>query len=154
MSSNDYRFETNWRVRASPEEVTKILSDARGLARWWSDVYLDVRESEPGVFVLLTKGWLPYRLRWNFRVTERRDPNGFSIETWGDLEGAGVWSFTRDGDWTNIHYDWRVKAEKPILRYLSFLLKPLFAANHRWAMAKGEESLTRELKRIATNEHG
>jgi hypothetical protein len=31
------------------------------------------------------------------------------------------------------------------LRYLSFLFKPFFSANHRWAMARGEESLRREL---------
>ena len=30
---------------------------------------------------------------------------------------------------------------KPLLRYLSFLLKPFFRANHSWAMAKGRESL-------------
>ncbi|HUX88422.1 MAG TPA: hypothetical protein VMW65_15580 [Chloroflexota bacterium] len=33
------------------------------------------------------------------------------------------------------------------LRRLSFVLKPVFAANHRWAMARGEESLTIELAR-------
>jgi hypothetical protein len=152
VSSNDYRFETNWRVHATPEQVTEILSDAPGLARWWRQVYLEVQESEPGVYSLLTKGWLPYRLHWSFRVTDRRTPYGFSIEAWGDLEGSGVWTFTRDGEWTNIHYDWRVKAEKPVLRYLSFVLKPLFEANHRWAMARGEESLVRELRRLAANE--
>jgi hypothetical protein len=40
-----------------------------------------------------------------------------------------------------------VRADKPILRYGSFILKPIFAANHRWAMARGEESLARELLR-------
>jgi hypothetical protein len=44
-------------------------------------------------------------------------------------------------------YDWRLRAEKPLLRNLSFLLKPLFEANHRWAMARGEESLKLELAR-------
>ena len=62
MSSQEYRFETRWRVPGSLEEVTEILSDAPGLARWWSRVYLWVRESEPGVFAALTKGWLPYTL--------------------------------------------------------------------------------------------
>lgn len=42
---------------------------------------------------------------------------------------------------------WRVSAAKPLLRYLSFLLKPVFAANHRWAMKKGEESLRIEIAR-------
>jgi hypothetical protein len=44
-------------------------------------------------------------------------------------------------------YDWRIRAEKPLLKRLSFLLRPLFEANHRWAMARGEESLKLELAR-------
>jgi hypothetical protein len=47
----------------------------------------------------------------------------------------------------DITYDWRIRAEKPILRTLSFLLKPILSANHRWAMACGEESLVLELAR-------
>ena len=46
-----------------------------------------------------------------------------------------------------ITYDWRVQATKPLLRRLAWLLKPVFAANHRWAMARGEESLRLELRR-------
>lgn len=46
-----------------------------------------------------------------------------------------------------ITYEWQVQAAKPLLRRLSWLLKPLFAANHRWAMARGEESLRLELRR-------
>lgn len=44
-------------------------------------------------------------------------------------------------------YDWRIEAEKPLLKRLSFILKPLFSMNHRWAMARGEESLKIELAR-------
>ena len=47
------------------------------LPRWWPSVYLDVEELEPadarglGRRVrLLTKGWLPYTLAWEFVVTE------------------------------------------------------------------------------------
>jgi hypothetical protein len=36
---------------------------------------------------------------------------------------------------------------EPLLRRLSWLLKPGFAANHRWAMACGQESLALELRR-------
>jgi hypothetical protein len=50
--------------------------------------------------------------------------------------------------------NWRVRAAKPLLRYLSFLLRPVFAANHHWAMARGEESLKLELlrRRAASDE--
>ena len=65
----------------------------------------------------------------------------------GDFEGEGRWSLTQDGLYTDVTYHWSIEANKPLLRYLSFLLRPLFAANHHWAMARGEESLERELAR-------
>lgn len=65
----------------------------------------------------------------------------------GDFEGEGRWSFQANGPNVDIEYIWTIEANKPLLRYLSFLLRPLFAANHRWAMARGEESLQRELSR-------
>ena len=44
-------------------------------------------------------------------------------------------------------YDWTVLAEKGVLKHLSLVMKPVFGANHRWAMARGEESLRLELAR-------
>jgi len=154
MASNEYHFITRWRVKANLEEVADIISDAPDLVRWWPSVYLDVQELEPGddrglgkVVSLYTKGWLPYTLRWQFRVIESRYPHGFSLEAWGDFNGRGIWTLEQDGAWTNITYDWKIRADKPLLRTLSFLLKPIFAANHHWAMARGEESLRLELAR-------
>ena len=154
MSSNEYAFTTHWRVQSTCQEISDILGDAPDLARWWPSVYLDVQELEPGdangigkVVSLYTKGWLPYTLRWQFRVTDNRSPYGFSLEAWGDFVGAGDWTFEQDGQWVNITYEWRIRAEKPLLRYLSFILKPIFSANHHWAMRQGEMSLQRELAR-------
>lgn len=154
MSSNDYHFITHWRVKSTVEEISEIIGNAPDLTRWWPAVYLAVREVEPGheigvgkVISLYTKGWLPYTLRWQFRVTENRYPYGFSLEAWGDFVGRGIWTFEPDGDSVNITYDWRIRADKPLLKYLSFIMKPIFSANHRWAMAKGEESLRLELAR-------
>ena len=44
-------------------------------------------------------------------------------------------------------YDWRIRADKPLLGWFSPILRPLFAWNHRWAMRQGERSLRRELAR-------
>jgi hypothetical protein len=145
--SNEYVFITHWRVEASIEEVSEILDDAEALPRWWPSVYLAVRKLPDGVVDLYTKGWLPYTLRWRFRVTENHRPSGFKLEAWGDLVGRGEWTLRQVGPVAEVDYDWRVRADKPILRYGSFILKPLFAANHRWAMARGEESLKLELLR-------
>jgi hypothetical protein len=124
------------------------------LARWWPAVYLAVEEVRPpdatGVgrrVRLHTRGWLPYTLRWEFEVVESRYPYGFALTATGDFNGRGVWTFAQDGPEVDITYDWRISAEKPLLRNLSFLLKPVFAANHRWAMAQGETSLALELAR-------
>ncbi|HYP53581.1 MAG TPA: SRPBCC family protein [Pyrinomonadaceae bacterium] len=154
MAANEYHFVTRWRVRGAIEEVAEVLRDAASLSRWWPSVYLDVRVVEPGdaeglgkVVELYTKGWLPYTLRWRFRVTESRFPETFALEASGDFEGRGRWTFEQDGEHVNVTYDWRVRADKPILRALSFVLKPVFSANHLWAMRRGEESLKLELER-------
>lgn len=159
MSSNEYHFVTRWRVPGTVEEVADVLGDAEDLARWWPSVYLDVKETKPGdedgvgkEVSLYTKGWLPYTLRWQFRVTESTYPHGFVLESWGDFDGRGEWTLQQDGDWVDVTYDWRVQAKKPLLRRLSFLLKPFFAANHHWAMKRGEESLRLELARRAAPE--
>ncbi|MGH2355601.1 MAG: SRPBCC family protein [Chloroflexota bacterium] len=154
MATNEYHFITCWRVEGTVEEVAGILGDATGLGRWWPAVYLDVRELKPGdergigkEVTLYTKGWLPYTLRWSFRVVESNHPYGFTLEAWGDFTGRGIWTLAQDGPYVEVTYDWRVRADKPLLRRLSFLLKPIFSANHRWAMARGEESLRLELAR-------
>jgi hypothetical protein len=154
MASNDYHFITTWRVTATVQEVNDILGNALDLPRWWPSVYIEVKELERGdergigkVIDLYTKGFLPYTLRWQFRVTESRAPHGFTLVAWGDFVGRGSWTFEPDGDEVIITYDWNIRADKALLRNLSFLFKPFFSANHRWAMQKGLESLQLELAR-------
>ncbi len=154
MPANDYHFVTRWRVPGTVEAIADVIGNGPDLVRWWPSVYLDVREVEPGgqdglgkVISLYTKGWLPYTLRWSFRVTESRFPHGFSLEAWGDLAGRGAWTFAQAGEHVDVTYDWNVRADKPLLRAFSFLLKPVFSANHHWAMRMGEASLLLELAR-------
>lgn len=154
MAFSDYHFISHWRVAGTCNEVADVIGDVESLVRWWPSVYLDVQVLEQGdeqgvgkVVSLYTKGWLPYTLRWQFRVAESRHPYGSTIEALGDLDGRGVWTFAPDGAFVNITYDWRIRARKPLINAVSFLLKPIFAANHHWAMARGEESLKLELLR-------
>lgn len=154
MASNDYHFITHWRMKSTCEEITEILGNGPDLVRWWPSVYLRVDILKPGAadglgreVDLYTKGWLPYTLRWQFRVTEIRSPHGLTLEATGDFVGRGIWNFQQDGDYVNITYDWKVQAGKALLRNLSWLLKPIFSANHHWAMQMGEISLQRELDR-------
>ena len=152
--STDYAFVTVWRVAGTTDDVAEILGDPAGLARWWPSVYLSVDPIHPGkangvgrMARLHTKGWLPYTLRWTLTVTEPITSKGFAIRATGDLDGTGRWTFEQDGPEVLVTYDWQVSAAKPLLRRLSWLLKPGFSANHRWAMARGQESLALELRR-------
>ena len=152
--SNQYAFLTRWRVEGTCGEVADVLGDPLELPRWWPSVYLHVEELRPpdasglGRRVRLhTKGWLPYTITWESEIVESRYPYGYALVARGDFDGRGVWTFGQAGRFVDITYDWRLRAEKPLLRRLSFLLKPLFASNHRWAMAQGEQSLQLELLR-------
>ena len=161
MAANDYHFITTWRIAATPDEITSVLGDAAALGRWWPSVYLRVRVLDHGdetglgkVVDLWTKGFLPYTLRWRFTVTESDPPHGFRLEASGDFVGRGIWTLRSEagpddagGPSTLVTYDWLVIAVKGILKTLSPIMKPIFAANHRWAMARGEESLRLELAR-------
>ena len=171
VASNEYHFITTWHVPATPEEISEVLGDAEQLARWWPSVYLDVKVVEPGapdgvgrLVSLYTKGWLPYSLRWQFRVSSVDAPHGFSLDAIGDFVGRGIWTLTPErptggadgvehpadapeGPLTSVVYDWKIVAEKGVLRTFSFAMKPIFSANHHWAMAQGEKSLRLELAR-------
>jgi hypothetical protein len=153
MATNEYHFITHWRMQSTVAEIREIISNGVDLKRWWPAVYLDVIVLDRGdangvgsVISLYTKGWLPYVLRWQFRVTENH-PHGMTLVAWGDFVGRGIWTFAQDGEFVDITYDWKISAEKPLLRYFSFIMKPLFGANHLWAMRKGELSLQLELQR-------
>lgn len=158
MPSNAYSFRTDWAFQAQIDEISAILEDIPSLSTWWPSVYLDVRVLEPGDdrgigkrVALLTKGWLPYTLRWNFTVTESNCPHGFRLAADGDFEGEGVWTLWQDGPVARVRFDWTILANKPLLRRLSFALKPLFAANHEWAMRQGRRSLEAEISRRRQN---
>lgn len=154
MSANDYHFVDRWRVEGTLDEVYDILSDAESLPRWWGSVYHRVETLEAGgpdevgkLIALRASGWLPYTLKINFRTVETKRPYGFKLTATGDLEGVGIWIFEADGDFVNVTYDWTVLANKLVVRKLSFILKPIFRANHNWTMKRGEESLKLELLR-------
>ncbi len=150
MSSRDDRLVTQWRVYGTAEEIFRVLEAPSQLPRWWPSVYLAVQELDPGEsdgvgreVALVTRGWLPYTLAWVLRITRVRRPLEIVLEAQGDLDGVGRWTLEPAGAWTWVTFEWSVTTRKPILRALS----PALAANHRWAMARGEESLVLELAR-------
>ena len=154
MALDSYHYISRWKVEATVEEVAEIVTDALSFVDWWPSVYLEMKEVAPGdgggvgrEVIALTKGWLPYRLRFDFTVTESDYPRGYAVRASGDFEGRGIWTFDRDRGDVIVTYDWLVRPASGFLRRLAPVLMPVFSANHRWAMDRGEESLRLELAR-------
>ena len=143
MPANEYYFVSHWRVPCTPQEAYDILKDRNNLANWWPSGFLEAKshtfeDGAEGVAVA-TQGWLPYVLRFTMRELASDPPGSLVIEARGDLNGRGIWTLVPDGEWTNITYDWRVSADKPIVKLLSPVLKPLFQVQPRLDHEQGRE---------------
>lgn len=156
MPANEYQFLTEWRVAATCELLYEILKEGKDYPRWWPEVYLDAQSHPSGRadhvgdrVDFFTRGWLPYRLHWTAEVVRHERPHLIEIKATGDFVGRGVWQLTPDGTTTRVTFDWRLRADKPLLRWLSPVCKPIFKWNHHWAMARGFESLRHEAARRA-----
>ena len=140
-----YDFLDEWDVDAPIEAVFDALADARSYPAWWRPVYLEVEADGPPearqTSRHLFKGRLPYRLRATSTIVGLDRPYELVTDVRGDLSGRGRWSLTREGERTHVRFDWRVSADRPLLRVLTPLLRPLFRWNHAWAVARAVEGL-------------
>ena len=153
MPANIYHFLTEWHVDAPRELIYEILKAGQSYPLWWPAVYLEATQipSELGGagnrIKFLTRGWLPYRLRWMAEVVRTEHPQTIEIVASGDLVGRGIWQLQPAGAGTRVTFDWQVRADKKLLSWLSPLFKPVFEWNHRWAMKTGFASLCSETRR-------
>jgi uncharacterized protein YndB with AHSA1/START domain len=142
-----YLFVDHWDVAAPPEAVFDAIADARTYPQWWRPVYIDVDADGPAELGKESrqhfKGRLPYHLHTRSVITAMDAPHTITAEVEGDLRGRGRWTLTpsADGDATHVRFDWHVSADRPLLRYLSPLLRPAFRWNHAWAIARAQEGL-------------
>ena len=77
-------------------------------------------------------------------------PRIVEAEVEGDLSGHGLWTLTpTSSGGTHVRFDWRVHADRWLLRVLSPLLRPAFRWNHNWAIARAMEGLEPYAQRAA-----
>ena len=143
--ASEYVFIDEWDVEAPIERVFDALADARTYPRWWRPVYLAVEaDCEPGVGCVSRqefKGRLPYHLKTRSEIVRYEPPREFEVDVVGDLTGHGVWTLTEHDGRVHVRFDWRVLADRPLLRYLTPILRPLFRWNHNWSIKRAVEGL-------------
>ena len=152
MGIQDYHFITHWRFESPAERLYDLLSRPEQYPQWIKSFSLQVKLLRSGnssgigeIAGFAVKGCLPYVLRWELECVEAERPHTFTSLARGDLEGRGTWNFIRHGKETEIIFDWKVRGNKPLLRYTSFLFRPAFEWNHGWIMRRWEKDLRRAL---------
>ena len=149
----EYVFVDEWDVAAPPDAVFYLLADARTYPSWWCPVYIDVESDgppEPGRESRQHfKGRLPYHLRTRSTITVFEPPRQVGADVVGDLHGRGLWTLTPTAGGTHVRFDWQVFADRPLLRTLTPVFRPLFRWNHNWAIARAREGLEPAAQRRA-----
>ena len=58
-----------------------------------------------------------------------------------DFDGSGEWTLEEKDGTTVATLDWRPAVNRPFIRHLTPVLRPLFRSNHNWAMRRGEQQI-------------
>jgi mannose-6-phosphate isomerase-like protein (cupin superfamily)/uncharacterized protein YndB with AHSA1/START domain len=146
-AGREYVFVDEWDVNAPREAVFDTLADAATYPRWWRPVYIGVEtDGGPPAVGKRTrqhfKGRLPYHLHTETQTVRLERPHVIEGDTTGDLAGHGIWTLTEGpGGGTHVQFDWRVVADRPLLKALTPVLRPALRWNHNWAIARAIEGL-------------
>jgi hypothetical protein len=76
-------------------------------------------------------------------------PRQLEARVTGDLSGLGTWTLRPLDGGVHVRFDWRVQADRPFLRLLTPLLRPVLRWNHAWAIARAKEGLEPYARRAA-----
>ena len=149
MAANTYKFVDHWHIPYPIEMVWDVLSLPQDYPTWWRGVYLSaqplVDTSAGGVgrqVAVVARGWLPYRLHFTIETLILRKPHLIEFKASGDfVTNASRWLLKSETNGTNVTLEWNPRVEKPIVKFLSPVLKPIFHWNHHWTMRRGEVQL-------------
>lgn len=152
MSTNYYVFTDRFTVPCGIEPAYHYIQYIEEYPRWWGKVYKKIvklksapADTAGSRYAVTVGGFLPYTLTIENEVTYINRPYKIEFDATGDLEGKGVWMFREVENGTEITFDWRVSSNKKLIKWLSFLLKPLFAANHAYCVRKADEGIRNDL---------
>jgi hypothetical protein len=153
MAANDYVFVDKFVAPCNKETAYQYISKIEEYPRWWGKVYKRITvlkkvlpDTPGGRYEVQVRGFLPYALTIQNETTLVQKPDRIEFVAIGDLEGKGTWLFEEVKGGTQITFDWQVAANKAVIRLFSFLLKPLFRANHVYCVRRAEEGMRRDLE--------
>jgi hypothetical protein len=154
MAAREYVFIDQFFAACDITDAYDYIANIRDYPQWWGNVYKKIEklnnldDDQPGVqYAVTIGGFLPYKLTISNEVTHIHKPYIIRFKAFGDLQGHGTWYFNASEGGTTITFDWRVVANKAVIRWFSFLLKPLFRANHHYCVKEAEKGIRNDLIR-------
>jgi hypothetical protein len=144
-----YRFRSEWRIGAGPDEVYAALADVESYPSWWRQVraarWIDDRSGE-----ITCRSLLPYDLTFVV-ARDREDPVERVLrgQLTGDLNGTSQWTISAEGDSSVAVFEEDVTVGRAMLRAAGVVARPALTFNHGLMMRAGEAGLRRHLERAA-----
>ncbi len=154
-----YRLLTTWHVDAPIADVYDAIRESARWPQWWPGVE-QVLELAPGdasgvgtVQRYAFRGVLPYRLRFDLRVTRVVPRAALEGVASGEVEGFGSWRFSQLGPVTTVDHEWNVRTTRRWMNLAAPIARPLFEWNHAAVMRRGALGLARMLdaRRVAAD---
>jgi len=152
-----YRFVTVWRLQAPIDRVFAAIDDAEAWPTWWPNVRAveplgEGRPDKVGNRYRMTfVGKLPYELRFDSLVSDRRPPTSLVGVATGELEGTGEWTLWTEEDRTVARYVWAIRTTARWMNLLAPLpfVDEIFRLNHHAVMRNGLIGIRRRLGGVA-----
>lgn len=142
---------SEWHFNHPLAAVWDLLHDMEAWPYWWQSVASVEpvrRGGATGVGAIYGLEWrtaLPYRIRLETQVIAVEWQRRIEGRACGDLIGHGVWTLSATEGGTRVRYQWIVEVEKPWMRLLAPILRPLFKWNHAIVMERGRRGLAAAL---------
>ena len=146
-----FEFVTVWRIKAPVEAAWQTLYDYERWPTWWrgvEQVSVVRRGGRDGVGMVMDHVWksvLPYRLRFQVRVSRVEPLRLYEWMSDGQLRGVGLTQFSREDDVTVIRVDWKVDTTEAWMNALAPVARRIFGWNHGAIMNWGGECLSEKL---------
>ena len=138
---NDYWFRNVWSVGAAAGRVFDALVDLTSWPKWWPDVRA-VHQLDDDTAELMCRATLPYALTFRLCRAVQDDRSGrLRVDMTGDLEGYTNAVVAPHETGARVAIEQRVVVNKPMLRILAPVARPLFQVNHALMMRRGRHGL-------------
>lgn len=151
--AHTYDFYDEWEISAPLALAWEAISDSAAWQKWWPGLksvnITRLNAGHVGSQAALTwQSKSGYHLRHTVTITSVEPGQKIMFSSSGDLVGQGSWGFKDVAGKTTMPVKWHVQTTKPWMNIFSFILKPLFIANHSQLMKQGETGLNAYLNRL------